>query len=295
MLDDFNLTLLAGGYYHCDSSWTKAASGLDQCYKVYFPVSGEVFLEMDTGRFRIRAPRVYFISGFLLRRQVCESRMTVYWIHFVPKSLYLCHWLNQLGPVHSWSRKSADWPHRSYTEIGRIFDEPYRERNRPRNDPAPAIVCRIHGVLLMLISRLLASLGDHPVGRLDSGHSRLKPALDLMESQYRRNPPLAEIARTAHMAPNYFHRRFHQLFGTTPFNYMLARRLNEARHLLTSTPHSVKEIAEQVGYENPLYFSRVFSAQMQMSPSRYRAMNAWAPQNGDAEPASATTARPGTN
>jgi AraC-like DNA-binding protein len=57
---------------------------------------------------------------------------------------------------------------------------------------------------------------------------------------------------------------------------MLARRLDQARHLLASTPLSVKEVAERVGYDNPLYFSRVFSSQMQVTPSDYRAANQWA-------------------
>jgi transcriptional regulator GlxA family with amidase domain len=54
---------------------------------------------------------------------------------------------------------------------------------------------------------------------------------------------------------------------------MMNQRLNKARHLLSSTSLSIKEIAEAVGYDNPLYFSRVFTTQMNITPSRYRALN----------------------
>jgi phosphoribosylformylglycinamidine (FGAM) synthase-like amidotransferase family enzyme len=47
MIDDFNLVLLSGGFNHCDAAWSKPATGIDQCYKVYFPVSGRAYLEMD--------------------------------------------------------------------------------------------------------------------------------------------------------------------------------------------------------------------------------------------------------
>ncbi|MEI8138243.1 MAG: helix-turn-helix transcriptional regulator [bacterium] len=60
---------------------------------------------------------------------------------------------------------------------------------------------------------------------------------------------------------------------SSPFLYMMNQRLNKARHLLSSTSLSIKEIAEAVGYDNPLYFSRVFTTQMNITPSRYRALN----------------------
>jgi len=56
---------------------------------------------------------------------------------------------------------------------------------------------------------------------------------------------------------------------------MLAQRLNQARYLLASSTLSIKEVAEAVGYENSLYFTRVFSAQMCLAPSEYRAANLW--------------------
>jgi AraC family transcriptional regulator of arabinose operon len=41
--------------------------------------------------------------------------------------------------------------------------------------------------------------------------------------------------------------------------------------LLDSTEHSVKAIAAQLGYDDPLYFSRLFSKTIGLSPRAYRA------------------------
>jgi hypothetical protein len=184
MLDNYNLTLLSGGYYHCDAAWTKNARGVDQCYKVYFPVSGEAVLEMDSGTFRVEAQRIYFISGYRLKRQVCESRMDVYWLHFVPESLYLRYMLDQLEPVASWSRRAGGWPARGYGEICRIFEDPFSEENRPRQDTSPAVACRIHGLLLAMISRLLERLDGRSLRDFHPEYYRLKPALDYMHDHY---------------------------------------------------------------------------------------------------------------
>lgn len=279
MIEDYNLTLLSGGYYNCDPTWNKRASGIDQCYKVYFPVSGDATLEMDTGTFTLKAGQIYFISGFRLDRQVCNAHMDVYWLHFVPESLYLRYLLDQLPPVCAWTLQKSGWSKRSYEEICQIFENPHSDDNKPRIDSSPVAECRIQGLLLSLISRLLEKLDKTAVNSFHPEYYHIKPALNFINTHYMENPSLGEIAAKVGMASNYFHRKFKELFGITPFNYMLAQRMNRARHLLASSTLSIKEVAETVGYENPLYFTRVFTAQMRMSPSDYRAANMWSTKN----------------
>lgn len=274
MIDNYNLILLSGGFHQCDSSWDKTTGGTDLCYKVYFPVSGRATVETDTEEHSIETGRVYFISGFRLARQHCDHSMSVYWIHFVPESLYLRYLLDQLPPVQSWPHTTAGWPSDSFQEICRIFEDPFNEQNRPRSDSSPATACRIQGLLLTMISQVLRALDTKTIEAFNPRYYQLKPALDYLQNHYRDNPSLEEIADQVHMAPTYFHRQFRQLFGVTPFNFMMAQRLNKARHLLASTSLTVKEVAETVGYDNPLYFSRVFTAGMRVSPSLYRAQHA---------------------
>ena len=279
MIEDYNLTLLSGGYYSCNPSWNKKATGIDQCYKVYFPVSGSVTLEMDTGTFTLQTGRIYFISGFRLVRQICDSSMDVYWLHFVPESIYLRYMLDQLPPICSWPLQKSGWSKRSYEEICQIFEDPHKDENKPRVDNSPVAECRIQGLLLSLISRLLEKLDKKALQNFHPEYYHIKPALAFINSNYIENPPLSVIAAKVGMAQNYFHRKFKELFGVTPFNYMLAQRMNKARHMLASSTLSIKEVAETVGYENPLYFSRVFNLQMHMTPSEYRAANMWSTKN----------------
>lgn len=64
---------------------------------------------------------------------------------------------------------------------------------------------------------------------------------------------------------------FRESTGRSPKRYQTEIRMNEARMLLESTGYPVAEIALMVGYDNPLYFSRLFRAHVGMSPSAYRA------------------------
>ena len=52
--------------------------------------------------------------------------------------------------------------------------------------------------------------------------------------------------------------------------YIVSTRITNAQILLETTTYSVTEIGRIVGYENPLYFSRIFRKQKGISPSNYR-------------------------
>ena len=68
-----------------------------------------------------------------------------------------------------------------------------------------------------------------------------------------------------------FTKVFKKEFGTTPYASFLDRRIKAAKYLLRSTSRPVKEIALQLGWENPCYFARLFKRKTKMTPSEYRA------------------------
>ena len=72
------------------------------------------------------------------------------------------------------------------------------------------------------------------------------------------------------MSVSWFIRNFKEYTGTTPTQYLLSLRISNAQSLLESTSFNVTEIAEIVGYNNPLYFSRLFKKQCGVSPTEFR-------------------------
>jgi AraC family transcriptional regulator len=70
--------------------------------------------------------------------------------------------------------------------------------------------------------------------------------------------------------PVQFTRRFQAARGTTPSEYLTRIRLQKACTLLITGSLTVEEVAEQCGYENGYYLSRLFSKKLKMSPSLYR-------------------------
>ncbi|MBQ8342694.1 MAG: helix-turn-helix transcriptional regulator, partial [Clostridia bacterium] len=68
-------------------------------------------------------------------------------------------------------------------------------------------------------------------------------------------------------------RRFKQVVKVTPMQYVLSLRMANAKTLLETKDYNVTETANAVGYENALYFSRLFSKHVGMSPSAYKKLH----------------------
>lgn len=79
-----------------------------------------------------------------------------------------------------------------------------------------------------------------------------------------------EYAQNNHVSVSWFIRNFKQCTGSTPMQYILSKRIYNAEILLHDSTYNVTEIAEIVGYDNPLYFSRIFKKVKGISPSEYR-------------------------
>ena len=81
---------------------------------------------------------------------------------------------------------------------------------------------------------------------------------------------IEEFALSRGMSVSWFLRNFKQVTGMSPMHYILINRINNAVSLLETTDYNVTEISAIVGYENHLYFSRLFKKQKGVSPTEYR-------------------------
>ncbi|MER6001415.1 helix-turn-helix transcriptional regulator [Nonomuraea angiospora] len=82
---------------------------------------------------------------------------------------------------------------------------------------------------------------------------------------------LGDLARTLAVSSSLLSRRFRDVRGVTPGQYLRGVRLQKARELLTGTDFTLQTIAERCGYRSAFYLSRVFKAATGQSPSEYRA------------------------
>lgn len=81
---------------------------------------------------------------------------------------------------------------------------------------------------------------------------------------------VSDIASYIGITRSYLTHIFKQKMQISPQEYLLSYRLEQASRLLRTTGKSVQEVAEYVGYENPLTFSKMFKRVYGLSPKNYR-------------------------
>jgi AraC-like DNA-binding protein len=124
-------------------------------------------------------------------------------------------------------------------------------------------------VILSLLFQQRRSLqGVDPENQgIDPG---LKRAIEKMGVYYYKAWSVRALAKEAGMSEPHFYRRFHRATGSSPISWLRRQRVNHAKRRLVETTDSIKQIAEQVGYSDPFYFSRDFKLACGISPKHYR-------------------------
>jgi transcriptional regulator GlxA family with amidase domain len=94
--------------------------------------------------------------------------------------------------------------------------------------------------------------------------------LHWIEKNLRAELSLEDVARRAAMSTRTLSRRFREQTGTTPAQYVLARRVRRAQHFLETTAHSIDRIAGEVGFGSTATFRDRFHRLVGTSPQSYR-------------------------
>lgn len=102
---------------------------------------------------------------------------------------------------------------------------------------------------------------------------RIRRVIAHIEERLADNITTDALARVAGLSRDHFARSFRQSIGETPHNYLVDRRISQARRLLETTDGRVVEVARQCGYESLSYFTTLFRRRVGVSPAAYRRAN----------------------
>lgn len=137
-------------------------------------------------------------------------------------------------------------------------------------EPGRAEALQAHA--LLLVTALLRACGEAP-----AEHSRraLRDTLvqrfrSLLELHLRRHPPLGFYAAELKVTPDHLSRSCRAVSGLSALELMQERLFLEARRLLAYTPATVAEVARELGFDDPAYFSRFFARRAGQAPQAWR-------------------------
>ncbi len=104
-----------------------------------------------------------------------------------------------------------------------------------------------------------------------SANQIVKQVHKQMQIDYMNDMNLSSICERYKITPSYFSCKFKETFGMTFVDCLTDIRINAAKRLLVDTALSVKEIGKCVGFKDSKYFSKVFTLNVEITPSKYRA------------------------
>lgn len=125
--------------------------------------------------------------------------------------------------------------------------------------------------LLILDVRLSADLPKAHRGA-NSKVAKLKPALDYVSCHYMRDISIEYLAEICRMSITQLRSCFREVTGSTPKDYITRTRIHAAELYLSSTDHTILEIALETGFGDVSGFYRAFVAKTGVPPSDYRKM-----------------------
>ncbi len=156
---------------------------------------------------------------------------------------------------------------RSYRKFSTLFDLLIRESQNKDimfSDEISNCICK---TILLEMMQLSASMSiPQKVNKL---YESIRSYIDL---HFTEEFQLKDVCEKLFINKFYVSKLFKSYMGITPARYIVEKRLELAKKLLTDTNLSVNEISEEIGYGDVYYFSKLFKQETGYSPKAFRNM-----------------------
>lgn len=191
-----------------------------------------------------------------------EDKTEVYWIHFTGSDV------KNILRKYGLKDKERIFHVGSSMEYERIFKRIIIELQRCQDNYEEMLTLLLTHLLIVFdreLSREHIITNEYMDREMDN-------AVSYFNENYNKDISIEQYAESRGMSVSWFIRNFKKFTGTAPMQFIVSLRINNAQILLEQTNYTINEIAKIVGYDDQLYFSRLFRKQKGFSPSQYRKM-----------------------
>ncbi|MFV0503896.1 MAG: AraC family transcriptional regulator [Lachnospirales bacterium] len=101
----------------------------------------------------------------------------------------------------------------------------------------------------------------------------VQESITFIENNYFAEITIKDMANFCNLNHSYFGKIFHDVTKTTPQKFLIGYRMSKACEMLIATDKLISTISEEVGYPEPLSFSRAFKSIYNVSPREWRLAN----------------------
>ena len=215
--------------------------GIDGTDKEYYPEEGDVYL------LPVNRKHLYYSDA--------EEPWVKIWIN--------CH-----GPVVDKLAEAYDLTDkilfRGVTELKEYFQEMYALM-KDKSLPEKYVVEQTE----LLIHKIFRGLWER-TGTVSGESDEVRHIKQYLDEHVGELVSIQELSELVFRSPDYVIKHFKAEVGSTPYQYLLKRKMSIAERLLCDTVLPVKEVATQLGYDDAHYFSGLFKKEKGLSPGAFR-------------------------
>ena len=147
-----------------------------------------------------------------------------------------------------------------------------RIESAPEKEASPRLVTTSKIPLRDKRGRVIGVAGfSRQIERMQSGTAdAMSEVIEYLHSHFAENVGTERLARMAGLSVSHFERRFRLAFGSSPRQYLIRVRVENAARMLRESDRSITEIAQACGFYDHAHFSRSFRRITNLSPTAYR-------------------------
>lgn len=221
-------------------------------HRLYIVTAGEAHIKLKDNDISLLPGFTYLLPSFSMVEAICKESFSHYYIHFQDNS-------NPVKNIFEFYQPHTCIPsdERTLALYNVIM------QHHTQQDPSSLLLTK--GSLQLLLAPFLKGLQ-----LLNPEMERFIVVLNFIRKHYREKIMIKTLSNLMDLDVVYFSNTFARVFGIPPSQYIIKARLEAAQRLLTFTDRKIREIALEVGFENEMYFSRLFRQKTGVTPGEYR-------------------------
>ncbi|MBD0384087.1 response regulator transcription factor [Paenibacillus sedimenti] len=133
-------------------------------------------------------------------------------------------------------------------------------------------IVRHYGSIEPLFERIKAIFEQQVGDELQISNETVKKIIDDIDSSFTEDILLGSLSKKFNLSLGYLSALIKKETGTTYTDYVVGKRLQLAKELLSDSSLSIQEIVERVGYKDYFHFNKLFKKHYGITPSKYRKM-----------------------